>query len=104
MNERPPFTAEDREIVEIGGSPATLVPLERMVLRATLSGADGENRSPAFAYIHARNDLEAVRAYLYQYPRPAENRSRIHEGTRAFRALDGVRARQSPEFGIRRGL
>ncbi|CAB3774485.1 phage integrase family protein [Paraburkholderia humisilvae] len=46
---------------------APLVPLERMALRAALSGADGANRSPAFAYIHARNDLEAVRAYLYQY-------------------------------------
>jgi integrase len=62
-----PFTADDREIVEIGGSHATLVPLERMALRTALSGADGENRSAAFAYIYARNDLEAVRAYLYQY-------------------------------------
>jgi integrase len=67
VDEQPPFTAADREIVEIGGSHATLVPLERMALRATLSGTDGENRSPAFAYIYARNDLEAVRAYLYQY-------------------------------------
>ncbi|MFC0403120.1 site-specific integrase [Paraburkholderia rhizosphaerae] len=67
VDERPPFTASDREIVEIGGRHATLVPLERMALHAALSGADGDNRSRAFAYIHARHDLEAVRAYLYQY-------------------------------------
>jgi hypothetical protein len=41
--------------------------LERMAVRAALSGATGENRSPAFAFVRARNDLEAVRAYLYQY-------------------------------------
>ncbi|MDQ7982453.1 site-specific integrase [Paraburkholderia sp. SARCC-3016] len=67
VDERPPFTADDSEIIEIGGSHATLVPLERMALRAALSGAVGENRSAAFAYIYARNDLEAVRAYLYRY-------------------------------------
>lgn len=67
VDERSPFMADDHKIVEIGGRHQTLVPLERMALRAALSDADGANRSTAFAYIHARNDLEAVRAYLYQY-------------------------------------
>ncbi|MFM0617473.1 phage integrase family protein [Paraburkholderia nemoris] len=67
VDETEPFKADDSQIVEIGGHHQTVVPLERMALRASLSGAEGVNRAPAFAYIHARNDLEAVRAYLYQY-------------------------------------
>jgi len=67
VDERSPFTAADHKIIEIGGRHQILVPLERMALLAPLSGADGANRSTAFAYIHARNDLDAVRAYLYQY-------------------------------------
>ncbi|ASL48911.1 Tyrosine recombinase XerC (plasmid) [Burkholderia sp. AD24] len=67
VDETEPFKADDSQIVEIGGHHQTVVPLERMALRASLSGADGVNRAPSFAYIRARNDLEAVRAYLYQY-------------------------------------
>lgn len=67
VDETEPFKANDSQIVEIGGHHQTVVPLERMALRASLSGVDGVNRAPTFAYIHARNDLDAVRAYLYQY-------------------------------------
>lgn len=67
VDETEPFKANDSQVVEIGGIHQTLVPLERMALRASLSGVDGINRAPMFAYIHARNDLDAVRAYLHQY-------------------------------------
>ncbi|WGS55121.1 site-specific integrase (plasmid) [Paraburkholderia sp. D15] len=67
IDETEPFKASDSQIVEIGGHRQTVVPLERMALRASLSGVDGINRAPAFSYIHARNDLDAVRSYLYQY-------------------------------------
>jgi integrase len=67
VDELEPFAARHEETVEIGAGHTTLVPLERMALRAALSGATGENRSTAFAFVRARNDLEAVRAYLHQY-------------------------------------
>ncbi|KVP40129.1 phage integrase family protein [Burkholderia ubonensis] len=45
-----------------------LVPLERVsaVVR-TLDGSQGRNRNDAFCLISARNDLEAVQAYLYKF-------------------------------------
>lgn len=67
VDETEPFQVSDSQIVEIGGHNQTVVPLERMTLRKSLSGVDGVNRASTFAYIHARNDLDAVRAYLYQY-------------------------------------
>ena len=67
VDETEPFNAEEGQIVEIGGNQQTVVPLERMALRASLSGTEGVNRAPTFVYIHARNDLKAVRAYPYQY-------------------------------------
>jgi integrase/recombinase XerD len=45
----------------------TLVPLERLALPSALFGAAGENRSPAFPYVRARHDLDAVFAYLHNY-------------------------------------
>ncbi|CAG4914412.1 phage integrase family protein [Paraburkholderia gardini] len=62
-----PFKADDAQIVEIGGRHQVLAPLERMALQHGLSGATGANRSPMFALIHARNDLEAIRDYLYRF-------------------------------------
>lgn len=67
VDERPPLAAADTEIVEIGGPHRTLVPMERMALREELSGTHGRNRAPMFSQIRARNDLEAVRAWLYLY-------------------------------------
>jgi site-specific recombinase XerD len=67
VDELEPFAAKDGQTVEIGGTRATLAPLERMSVHAGFSGATGENRSTAFAFVRARNDLEAVRAYLHQY-------------------------------------
>lgn len=53
-------------IVEIGGRYTGVVPLERTAVAHPLSGAQGTNRAPAFPYIAAHNDLEAIRAYLHQ--------------------------------------
>ncbi|MGF6978111.1 integrase [Paraburkholderia sp. JPY465] len=67
VDERPPFAAADSAIVEIGGPHRVLVPIERMALREELSGARGQNRALTFSQIRARNDLEAIRAWLYLY-------------------------------------
>lgn len=44
-----------------------LVPLERMALAVELDGSHGINRAPSFSLIQARNDLEAVQAFLVKY-------------------------------------
>jgi site-specific recombinase XerD len=44
------------------------IPLERIDhIPAALDGRHGVNRSPVFSYINARNDLEAVRAYIQKF-------------------------------------
>ncbi|QGZ66956.1 phage integrase family protein [Paraburkholderia acidisoli] len=62
-----PLVAPDAEIVAIGGTADVLAPLERMALREVLDGSAGINRSTAFPYIAAHNDLAAVRAWLHLY-------------------------------------
>jgi len=44
-----------------------LAPLGTFQLPTWLSGVDGANRSPAFCFISARNDLEAINSYLSRY-------------------------------------
>jgi len=45
-----------------------LVPLERVAtVVGTLDGSQGRNRGTSFCLISARNDLEAVQAYLYRF-------------------------------------
>jgi integrase len=44
-----------------------LAPLGTFQLPSWLSGTDGVNRSPAFCFISARNDLEAINSYLNRY-------------------------------------
>lgn len=45
-----------------------LVPLDRVsAVVDTLDGSQGRNRGSAFCLISARNDLEAVQAYLYRF-------------------------------------
>lgn len=44
-----------------------LAPLGTFQLPDWLSGADGANRAPAFCFISARNDLDAVNSYLNRY-------------------------------------
>lgn len=44
-----------------------LAPLGTFQLPAWLSGHDGANRSPAFCFISARSDLEAIQSYLSRY-------------------------------------
>lgn len=44
-----------------------VAPFGTFQLPASLSGLQGANRSPAFCFISARNDLEAINAYLMRY-------------------------------------
>ncbi|MEK6417945.1 MAG: phage integrase family protein, partial [Burkholderia gladioli] len=44
-----------------------LVPIHRLVVPHELAGARGMNRAPAFSYISAAHDLDAVFAYLHRY-------------------------------------
>lgn len=47
---------------------ATPLPLERIAaLPSSLDGQAGVNRSPVFSYLSAKNDLEAVRAYILKF-------------------------------------
>ena len=62
-----PLAAPPSELVILDGDSGALVPLERMAVGHTLSGADGTNRAVAFPYISAHHDLDAVRAYLYRF-------------------------------------
>lgn len=55
------------EVVVIDEQHSALAPLERMAFGATLSGAAGANRCTAVPFIQARNDLDAVRAYLNRF-------------------------------------
>ena len=54
-------------LIEVSPDMPQLVPLERMRLPETLSGRDGRNRAQRYCQIAARNDLEAIDAYLYRY-------------------------------------
>lgn len=55
------------ELIELKPEVRMLVPLERVALPSSLSGADGVNRNVTFPLISARNDLEAIDAYLYKF-------------------------------------
>ncbi|WDD90397.1 site-specific integrase (plasmid) [Burkholderia sp. FERM BP-3421] len=44
-----------------------LVPMHRLAMPADLDGSAGSNRAPAFPYIAAAHDLDAVFAYLHRY-------------------------------------
>jgi integrase len=55
-----------------------MAPLGTFQLPPWLSGVDGLNRAPAFCFIFARNDLEAINSYLGRY------RGQIHT-ERAYR-------------------
>lgn len=66
------------QMVVLRPNDPTLVPLERMLLPSDLDGSRGINRNTIYPQIAARNDLEAIQAYL--------NRVRESEKTtRAYR-------------------
>lgn len=48
-------------------SPAAIAPLGTFQLPPYLTGVDGINRAPAFCFIAASNDLEAIDTYLARY-------------------------------------
>lgn len=64
-----PDEPRSSNLVLLGASPSReLVPLEQVqALTPTLDGSRGNNRNDTFCLISAKNDLEAVRAYLYRY-------------------------------------
>lgn len=55
------------ERIALSPEEPRLVPMERIVLPGGLDGRDGRNRSSALCQISARNDLEAIDAYLYRF-------------------------------------
>lgn len=55
------------DFVVVDRFTTALVPFERMRLAKTLDGSQGENRHHIFPLITARNDYDAVQAYLYKY-------------------------------------
>ena len=63
----PVVSVEDRVMLDPFAPNVVLAPLERIDLPSTLSGENGLNRNQSFCLISARNDLEAVDAYLYRY-------------------------------------
>ncbi|RAR48268.1 site-specific recombinase XerD [Paraburkholderia unamae] len=62
-----PLVAPDSGVITVGGEAGLLAPLERMAICEALDGSRGVNRSAAFPYIDAHNDLAAIRAYLHLY-------------------------------------
>ena len=58
---------EAGQLVVLSPENPALVPLERVILPRALDGSQGFNRNPSFAFVSARNDLEAIDAYLYKY-------------------------------------
>lgn len=55
------------QLVLISPDNPAIVPLERIILPRSLDGTQGYNRNPTFPLVSARNDLEAIDAYLYRY-------------------------------------
>jgi integrase len=55
------------ELVVLDPYVRAMVPLDRAMVPDLLSGSRGANRNQTFPLISARNDLEAIEAYLYKY-------------------------------------
>ena len=49
------------------GQPSVMAPLESISVSNQFDGTHGVNRSQAYCYITARNDLEAINCYLQRY-------------------------------------
>jgi integrase len=59
--------APANELVVLDPYVRQMVPLDRATVPDLLSGSCGANRNQTFPLISARNDLEAIEAYLYKY-------------------------------------
>ncbi|QDQ82266.1 site-specific integrase [Paraburkholderia megapolitana] len=70
--------------VSNGLARAALAPLERVDLPLALSGATGTNRASGLCYLHAKHDIDAIRAYLNRY---VEQRSTLLAYTRELERL-----------------
>lgn len=63
-NIKPPSSA----LVSIHpNQPAILAPIDSITTTTQYDGSQGVNRSPAYCYISASNDLEAIKCYLLRY-------------------------------------
>lgn len=75
-----PSTSDLIELILDPRRPSELVPIERLGLPTEYSGEFGLNRCPSFCYIQARNDRDALLAFLSKYT----EESQIHT-YRAYR-------------------
>lgn len=77
-----------------------LVPMERVShVVAELDGSQGRNRNSAYCLISARNDLEAIQAYLYRF-RAKEKTLRAYQKELERFLLWCVCVRQTPLSGV----
>ncbi len=67
-----PSTSDLIELILDPRRPSELVPIERLGLPAEYSGEFGLNRCPSFCYIQARNDRDALLAFLSKYTDEAQ--------------------------------
>ncbi len=67
-----PSTSDLIELILDPRRPSELVPIERLGLPAEYSGEFGLNRCPSFCYIQARNDRDALLAFLSKYTEEAQ--------------------------------
>lgn len=73
----PPDALPSGQLVVLHPGNASLMPLERIgSITPALDGRQGLNRNTAYCLISARNDLEAIQAYLYKFrERPPTERA-----------------------------
>lgn len=63
----PTHPAIATDLVLLSPSHPVMIPIERIALPESLNGYSGTNRCTSFCLISARNDLEAIDAYLYKF-------------------------------------
>ena len=64
---RQPLPVLSGELVLLSPDTSRLVPIERALLPSALDGHDGVNRNERFCQIAARNDYQAIEAYLTKF-------------------------------------
>jgi site-specific recombinase XerD len=67
-----PSTADLIELILDPRRPSELVPIERLGLPVEYSGEFGLNRCPSFCYIQAKDDRDALLAFLSKYTEEAQ--------------------------------
>lgn len=67
VNVAAPLPNTIQQLVLDPNSSSTLIPVERMILPSNLDGSKGLNRCASFCFIQAKNDLDALLAYLTRF-------------------------------------